>query len=85
MTSLTIREGAPPIIEVCPDCKGQMTVIEIRPLLFIDGVESITYKCKKCRLEESWIFRSPPSKPTDPLAALGRSDTSGRASAHQGM
>jgi hypothetical protein len=63
MTSLTIREGAPPIIEVCPDCKGQMTVIEIRPLLFIDGVESITYKCKKCRLEESWTFQSPPLSP----------------------
>ena len=85
MTSLTIRGGSPPITEICPDCKGEMTVIEVRPLLFIDGVESITYKCKKCRLEESWIFQSSPSKPTDPLAALGRSDTSGHASACQGM
>jgi len=85
MTSLTIRGSPPPTIEVCPDYKGEMTVIEIRPLLFIDGVESITYKCKKCRLEESWIFQSSPSKPTDPLAALTRSDTSEHASACQGM
>ena len=38
------------------------------------------HKCKKCRLEESWIFQSPPSKPTHLLAAL-RSDTSGQTSA----
>jgi len=85
MTSLTIRGGSPPITEICPDCKGEMTVIEVRPLLFIDGVESITYKCRKCRLEESWIFQSSPSQPTDRFTALLRSDTSGHASARQGM
>ena len=85
MTSVTIRGGPPPIIEVCPDCKGEMTVIEVRPLLFTDGVESITYKCKKCRLEESWIFSSPPYQPNDRLAPLGRSDTSGQASASRGI
>jgi len=55
MTSLTTRGRFAPITEVCPDCKGEMTVIEVRPLRFIDGVESITY------------------------------DTSGQASARQGM
>jgi hypothetical protein len=84
MTSLTTRGRFAPIIEVCPDCKGEMTVIEVRPLRFIDGVESITYKCKRCRLEKSWIFQSPPS-PSDRTAALRLSDASKHASAHQGM
>jgi len=72
MTSLKIQMGAPPITEVCPDCKGEMTVTETRSLLFVDGVESVTYKCKKCRFEERRMFQSSSSMPPDRLSHLGR-------------
>lgn len=65
MSNLRIRAGPPPITEVCPDCKGRMTVTEVRALLFMGGVENITYKCEKCRLEESWIFQSSSSRSAD--------------------
>ena len=72
MTSLKIHIGVPSLTEVCPDCKGEMTVTEVRPLLFVDGVESVTYKCKKCRFEERRMFQSPSSMPPDRLSHLGR-------------
>jgi hypothetical protein len=58
-----------------------MTVTEVRPLLFLSGVESITYKCEKCRVEESWIFQSASSNPADPVSHLPRCKASERASA----
>src|ERR1700752_2343079 len=85
MTNLRIRTRPPPIAEVCPDCKGRMTVTEVRPLLLLDGVESITYKCEKCRVEESWILQSASSKPADCFSHPGRYNTSELASATCGV
>jgi transposase-like protein len=72
MTSLKIHVGVPALTEVCPDCKSEMTVTEVRPLLFVDGIESVTYKCKRCRFEERRMFQSLSSMPPDRLSDLGR-------------
>jgi transposase-like protein len=63
MTSFKVRMRAPPTAEVCPNCQGQMTMIQTTPLLFADGLESVTYKCAKCRSELERTFNSPGSKP----------------------
>jgi len=61
MVSLKVRMRAPPATEVCPNCQGQMTVTQIRPILFRDGLESMTYKCTQCRSELERTFGSPSS------------------------
>ncbi len=66
-TSLKVRMRAPPTTEVCPNCYGQMTVIQVMPILSTDGLESVTYKCTKCRSELERTFLSPNSKPPDHL------------------
>jgi transposase-like protein len=68
MTSPAVRMSAAPTTEVCPNCYGQMTVIQVMPTLFTDGLESVTYKCAKCRSELERTFLSTNSKPTDHLA-----------------
>ena len=62
MVSLTVRMRAPPTAEVCPNCQGEMTVTQVRPILFRDGLESVTYKCTQCRSELERTFGSPSSK-----------------------
>jgi hypothetical protein len=67
MTSLKVRMRAPPTTEVCPNCYGQMTVIQVMPILVTDGLESVTYKCAQCHSELERTFQSPGSKPADHL------------------
>jgi DNA-directed RNA polymerase subunit M/transcription elongation factor TFIIS len=63
MTRPTVRMGAPPSTEVCPDCESQMNVAQVTPLLFADDLESVTYKCTKCGSELERTFCLPSSKP----------------------
>lgn len=42
-----------PTMEICPNCKSEMTVTEVTPILFADGLEDVTYRCKGCRLSAS--------------------------------
>jgi hypothetical protein len=37
-----------PTMEICPNCKGEMTIPEVMPVLFADGVEDVTYRGKRC-------------------------------------
>ena len=61
MTSPIVRMSAAPTTDVCPHCQGQMTVIQIIPLLF--ALESAKYKCTKCDSEVERTFHSPSSEP----------------------
>ena len=65
MVSLTVRMRAPPTAEVCPNCQGQMTVIQVTPALFMDNDVSVKYKCRKCSSELERTFHPP--KPADHL------------------
>jgi hypothetical protein len=33
-------------MEICPNCKSEMTVTEAAPVLLTDHLETITYRCK---------------------------------------
>jgi hypothetical protein len=71
MTSLKVRMSAAPTTEVCPNCQGQMTVIQVMPILFTDGLESVTYKCTQCRSELERTFHAAGSKPANDLPHPG--------------
>jgi lysyl-tRNA synthetase class I len=43
-----------PTVEICPDCKR---IAEVTPVLFADGLQDVTYKCKGCRLEMKRTFK----------------------------
>lgn len=45
-----------PTMEICPNCKGEMTVTEVIPILFADHLENITYRCKACCSEMRRTF-----------------------------
>jgi hypothetical protein len=38
-------------VEICPNCKSQMTVALVTPVLLADHFETVTYWCKACRSE----------------------------------
>jgi transposase-like protein len=65
MTSLKMGVRAPPTTAVCPNCRSEMAVTQVMPILFTDGLESVTYKCRECRSELTRTFQSPGSKPAD--------------------
>jgi type II secretory ATPase GspE/PulE/Tfp pilus assembly ATPase PilB-like protein len=46
-----------PITEVCPNCKGEMTISEATPVFFVYGLEDVTYRCKGCRSEMKRTFK----------------------------
>jgi hypothetical protein len=46
-----------PTMEICPNCKGEMTIMEVTPILFADGLENVTYRCKACRAEMRRTFK----------------------------
>jgi hypothetical protein len=73
MTSLKVSMRAPLTTEVCPNCQGQMIVTQVMPILFTDGLESVTYKCTQCRSELDRTFHSLGSKPPDHLPHPGQS------------
>ena len=38
-------------MEICPNCKAEMSVTEVAPILLHDHLETITYRCEACRSE----------------------------------
>ena len=46
-----------PTMEICPNCKSEMTITEVTPILFADGLEDVTYKCKGCRSKMRHTFK----------------------------
>ena len=46
-----------PITEICLNCKGEMTITGVMPILLADGLENVTYRCKGCRSEMKRTFK----------------------------
>jgi hypothetical protein len=45
-----------PTSRSCPNCKSDMTVVMITPLLFFDGLDEVTYGCTQCSVEVTRTF-----------------------------
>jgi len=43
-------------LEICPNCKNEMTVTLVAPVLLTDHLETVTYRCKVCRSELKRTF-----------------------------
>jgi len=39
---------SPLMTRSCPNCKSEMIVANVKPLLFFDRLEEVTYTCTKC-------------------------------------
>jgi hypothetical protein len=46
-----------PTAEICPNCKSEMAITQVTPILLVDGFEGVTYRCKACRSEVKRTFR----------------------------
>ena len=46
-----------PTMEICPNCKSEMTITEVTPIFLADGFEDVTYRCKGCRLDIKRAFK----------------------------
>jgi len=46
-----------PTIEICPNCKNEMTVIQVTPMFLADGFEDVTYRCKGCHTDVKHTFK----------------------------
>ena len=55
--SVKLAPSIVPTMEICPNCKGAMTIMEIAPILFADELEDVTYRCKACRSEMKRTFK----------------------------
>jgi hypothetical protein len=44
--------------EICCNCTAEMGVISVLPILFGDGYEDVTYKCKKCGAETTRAIKA---------------------------
>ena len=46
-----------PTMESCPNCKSEMSITQVMPILLVDGFEDVTYRCKACRFEVKRAFK----------------------------
>ena len=46
-----------PTIEICPNCKSEMTVTQVTPIFLADGFEHVIYRCKGCQLDVKHTFK----------------------------
>ncbi len=46
-----------PIIEICPNCKSEMTIMQVAPIFLADSLEDVIHKCKGCRLDMTRTFK----------------------------
>jgi hypothetical protein len=46
-----------PSMEICPNCKSEMSITQVTPILLFDGFEGVNYKCKGCRSEVKRTFK----------------------------
>jgi transposase-like protein len=46
-----------PTMEICPNCKSEMTITEVTPIFLVEGLEDVTYRCKTCRSEMKRTFK----------------------------
>jgi transposase-like protein len=55
--STKLAHSIVPTMETCPNCKGEMTVTEVAPILFTENLEDVTYRCKGCGSELKRTFK----------------------------
>jgi hypothetical protein len=46
-----------PTMESCPNCKTEMSITQVTPILLIEGFEAVTYRCKACPFEVKRTFK----------------------------
>jgi transposase-like protein len=46
-----------PTMEICPNCRSEMTITEVTPVLLADGFEGVIYRCKVCRSDIKRTFK----------------------------
>jgi len=46
-----------PTTKICPNCKTEMAITRVTPILLVDGFEDVTYRCKVCRSEVGRTFK----------------------------
>jgi transposase-like protein len=46
-----------PTTEICPNCKSEMSITQVTPILLFDGFEGVNYRCKGCRSEVKRTFK----------------------------
>jgi hypothetical protein len=55
--STKLTRSVVPTMEICPNCESEMTITKVTPILFADGLEDITYRCKGCCSEMKRTFK----------------------------
>ena len=46
-----------PTMEICPNCKSKMRLMEVTPIFLADGLEDVTYRCNGCRSDLKRTFK----------------------------
>jgi transposase-like protein len=55
--TINLAYSVVPTTEICPDCKSEMAITRVTPILLVDGFENVTYRCKVCRSEVGRTFK----------------------------
>jgi transposase-like protein len=55
--SINLPYSVVPTMEICPNCKSEMAITQVTPILLVDGFEDVTYRCKGCRSEMKHTFK----------------------------
>ena len=55
--SVNLAYSVVPTTETCPNCKSEMSITQVTPILLVDGFENVAYRCKGCRSEVKRTFK----------------------------
>ena len=55
--SINLPYSVVPTMEICPNCKSEMAIMQVTPILLVEGFEDVTYRCKGCRSEVKHTFK----------------------------
>ena len=55
--SVNLAYSVVPTTEICPNCKSEMSITQVTPILLVDGFEGVTYRCKGCHSEVKRTFK----------------------------
>jgi transposase-like protein len=55
--SVNLSYSGVPTTETCPNCKSEMSITQVTPILLVDGFEDVTFRCKGCRSEVKRTFK----------------------------
>ena len=56
--TVNLAHSVVPTAEICPNCKSEMAITQVTPILLVDGFEGVTYRCKGCRSEVKRTFKT---------------------------